>query len=165
MLVPTSCLQCSIETQNPKFCSRSCAAKYNNTVTPKRPPLLNSTCSVCRTPIPTRYRRCTDCKRSRLNSTIADMKGSGNAVKGGNYAYIRGMARTAYAKSGKLYRCAECGYSLHVDICHIRDIKLFSDQTPMYQVNHIDNLIALCKNHHWEFDHGYPLTSVNKDRC
>jgi len=164
VLVPTSCFYCSIETQNPKFCSRSCAAKYNNTVAPKRSPILRF-CSICQIPIQTRRRRCSDCKRSRLNSTIADMKGSGNAVKGGNYAYIRSIARSAYAKSGKAYQCLECGYSLHVDICHIRDINSFSDQTPMYEVNHIDNLIALCKNHHWEFDHGYRLTSVNKDRC
>ena len=32
----TKCLICNTDTQNPKFCSRSCAAKHNNHKIPKR---------------------------------------------------------------------------------------------------------------------------------
>lgn len=31
-----NCVQCGKNTQNPKFCSRSCSASYNNTKSPKR---------------------------------------------------------------------------------------------------------------------------------
>jgi len=34
--VVVKCIQCSNDTTNPKFCSRSCAATYNNTVKPKK---------------------------------------------------------------------------------------------------------------------------------
>jgi len=30
------CLECNIETENPKFCSKSCSAKFNNKKFPKR---------------------------------------------------------------------------------------------------------------------------------
>ena len=50
--------------------------------------------------------------------------------------------------------CDHCGYSYHVDICHIRDLSSFDDQTPVSIVNDLSNLVALCKNHHTEFDNG-----------
>lgn len=43
------CTQCNNETQNPRFCSRSCAATYNNKKYPKRK--LQGTCLVCVAPI------------------------------------------------------------------------------------------------------------------
>jgi predicted restriction endonuclease len=45
-----------------------------------------------------------------------------------------------------------CGYDKHVDICHVVDIKAHSDETLISDINAITNLVALCKNHHWEFD-------------
>src|SRR4051794_27025032 len=40
------CPVCGQKTRNPKFCSRSCAAKMNNILVPKRK--LGGKCSVCR---------------------------------------------------------------------------------------------------------------------
>ena len=40
------CQFCKTETENPKFCSRSCAAKYNNTAFPKRIQ-QPSICKIC----------------------------------------------------------------------------------------------------------------------
>jgi len=51
--------------------------------------------------------------------------------------------------------CAVCGYDLHVEVCHIKDIKWYPDDTLVAVINHLDNLVALCKNHHWEFDSGH----------
>lgn len=53
-----------------------------------------------------------------------------------------------------------CGYDRHVDICHKRDIADFPDNTLLKTVNHIDNLVALCPTHHWEFDNGYLVGAV-----
>src|SRR5204863_3392979 len=52
------CPVCSIKTRNPKFCSRSCAAKQNNVLVPKRK--LAGACAVCQVPVPRRHRYCPD---------------------------------------------------------------------------------------------------------
>jgi predicted restriction endonuclease len=41
-----------------------------------------------------------------------------------------------------------------VDIAHRKPVSKFSDDTRVSEINDISNLAALCKNHHWEFDHG-----------
>jgi predicted restriction endonuclease len=87
--------------------------------------------------------------------TLSELKSSGNANRGGRYPYIRELSRKSYIKSGLPMRCHVCDYDLHIDICHIHDIKDFSEDTPISVINHLDNLLALCKNHHWEFDHGH----------
>lgn len=50
--------------------------------------------------------------------------------------------------------CSNCGYSKHIQLCHIKPIKDFSDDTLLKDVNSPDNIIQLCPNCHWEFDHG-----------
>ena len=47
-----------------------------------------------------------------------------------------------------------CGYSIHYEVRHIRAVKSFPDTATMAEVHNINNLIALCPNHHWEFDNG-----------
>jgi len=49
--------------------------------------------------------------------------------------------------------CLVCGYLKHTDACHIKDIKDFKDDDKISEINHPKNIIPLCKNHHWEFDH------------
>lgn len=82
------------------------------------------------------------------------MRGMGNANAGGKYPYIRRLSRNKYLASDKPKCCVVCGYDTHFDVAHIKDIKSFSDDSLISDVNSIDNLIALCKNHHWEFDNG-----------
>lgn len=55
-----------------------------------------------------------------------------------------------------------CGYSKHVEICHVKDICEFSIETLITEINSIKNLKALCPTHHWEFDHGY-LELINDE--
>lgn len=50
--------------------------------------------------------------------------------------------------------CFRCGYSKHVDLCHIKAVSEFNENTPIKQVNSLSNLIHLCKNCHWEYDNG-----------
>lgn len=42
----------------------------------------------------------------------------------------------------------------HVECAHIKNISDFKLSDKLSDVNHIDNLIWLCPNHHWEFDFG-----------
>lgn len=160
-----NCINCTTETTNPKFCSRSCSASYTNKVAPKRQ-ITEKFCKRCGgslgvIPSGEKERRiCDGCKIPRTypdinEQTKGDLKGQGNANRGGRYPYIRTLSRRAYINSGKGMECAVCGYSLHVDVCHVKDVKSFPDSATVAEINDIDNLIALCKNHHWEFDNGY----------
>ena len=51
--------------------------------------------------------------------------------------------------------CAKCGYDKHVELCHIKDIANFDDDSLLSEVNSRNNIIQLCPNCHWEFDNGY----------
>jgi predicted restriction endonuclease len=63
------------------------------------------------------------------------------------------MARRVYRNSGRPFACVLCEYATHVDICHVKDIRSYAHGTPYSVINDQANLIALCRNHHWEFDH------------
>lgn len=39
-------------------------------------------------------------------------------------------------------------------MCHIRAVSDFSDDALISEINDISNLIALCPNHHYEYDAG-----------
>ena len=65
---------------------------------------------------------------------------------------IRKHAHNVYYRSGKEKCCKVCGYSKYVDVCHVKDVKDFDGDALISEINHIDNLVALCKNHHVEFD-------------
>lgn len=158
------CLNCKQETINPKFCCRSCAASYNNRAYPKRQQ-TEKFCKRCRLSLGVfssnlRERRiCDNCRLRKQHpnantQTKGELRGQGNANRGGRYPYIRILSRKAYKASGRPMVCFVCGYSLHVDICHIRDVKDYPDDALVADINALTNLIALCKNHHWEFDHG-----------
>lgn len=67
---------------------------------------------------------------------------------------IRKFAENVYKNSGKQCQCAICGYDKHIEIAHIKAVSDFSDSSTIEEINSIDNLIALCPNHHWEYDNG-----------
>jgi len=46
-----NCLRCNTETTNPKFCSKSCAAAWNNSHSTKRPKAARKPCIVCGKPV------------------------------------------------------------------------------------------------------------------
>jgi predicted restriction endonuclease len=56
--------------------------------------------------------------------------------------------------SGLEKKCAICGYSTHVEICHIKSVSSFDESARLSDINSIDNLVYLCPNHHYEFDNG-----------
>ena len=66
---------------------------------------------------------------------------------------IRKDAARNYKKSGKEYICEICGYDTYIEIAHIKAVSEFDDSATMEEINHITNLVALCPNHHWEYDH------------
>lgn len=51
--------------------------------------------------------------------------------------------------------CRSCGYEKYVEIHHIRPLRDFSGDAIVGEINALDNLIALCRNCHWELDKGH----------
>lgn len=65
---------------------------------------------------------------------------------------IQKHARKVYADSDKPKECCVCGYDKHYEVAHIKAVSEFDDEVLVSEINDIDNLIALCPNHHWEYD-------------
>lgn len=150
------CLHCGYGTLNPKFCSRGCAAVVNNRKFPKRTELLKKCAGEgCEEWLPNRVKKrkfCSKCRKPVYDwksSTLAEIQG---ARKYQRSSRVRDWSKAVYAKSGRPYICQHCGYSKHVEICHIKAIHSFPPETPVAVVNDIENLIALCPNCHWEMD-------------
>jgi hypothetical protein len=147
------CPVCGRDTRNPKFCSRSCAAKQNNIRVPKRRPA--GRCSVCGRPVPRRNKYCHEHRPdTRLDRTqpIRDVA-DGSDHPACRHARLRQDARRLYL-STRPYRCVRCGYDKHIEVCHKRALTSFPLDAPISVVNSPDNLVGLCPNCHWEFDHG-----------
>jgi len=77
-----------------------------------------------------------------------------------NYPYntartvIQKQAHKNYEKSGKPYICFFCGYDKYAELAHRVPIKDFPMDALLSDINHIDNLVTLCPNHHREADAG-----------
>lgn len=153
-VVMNQCMECGRQTTNPKFCSRSCAARYTNRFSPKRK-IRAFYCQTCGRPTTHRRKYCDAHQPNALKSyddaTIEDIR---RYAKYQANALIRRLARRAYRVGRLPLHCSVCGYSKHVEICHIHAIEKFPEQTHLSEVNSLNNLVALCPNHHWEFDHG-----------
>lgn len=65
---------------------------------------------------------------------------------------IQKYARITYQNSDKPKKCIICGYDKHYEVAHIVAVSDFDDDTLISEINDINNLIALCPNHHWEYD-------------
>ncbi len=147
------CLFCGAETDNPKFCSSSCAARYNNRAFPKRT-RQRFFCKTCGTEIAYRRSYCENCDPTKpkdfSNVTIAQVRSQARYQAN---AWIRKLARRTFYNSDKPKCCYRCGYTKHFEVCHVKPIQNFPENTPMAVVNSLDNLVALCPNCHWELDH------------
>lgn len=65
---------------------------------------------------------------------------------------LRKHAESVYIKSDLPKCCVVCGYSKHFDVAHRRPVSDFQDSALVSEINDLSNLVALCKNHHWEYD-------------
>lgn len=67
---------------------------------------------------------------------------------------IRKIAKDVYFEHNKHAKCEICGYDKHIEVAHIKAVSEFDDDVTIREINSIGNLIGLCPNHHWEYDHG-----------
>ena len=149
------CPTCKKQHNNPKFCSRSCSAKFTNRTSPKRKP--THTCKDCSAKINSRRARCPVCYEKWKESVSAKDMTLKEAIyskhhKASAFALVRNRARRVIKNLG-IDSCEKCGYNKHVEVAHIKPISSFSEEVLLSQINSRQNLMALCPNCHWEFDH------------
>ena len=138
--IETICLQCNkvffAAKNTQKFCSYQCSCRYNIAINKNKKDAQYIAALLDK----------------NTKTSKADIKNSSSFGEN-RYVKIRYNAQQVYKYSNSLYVCAHCGYDKHVEICHIKAIKDFDDSALISEINSKENLIALCPNCHWEFDH------------
>lgn len=66
---------------------------------------------------------------------------------------IRRHAQKIFMRSGIKQECLLCGYNKYIEVAHIKAVSDFDDSATVAEINDLHNLVPLCPNHHWEFDH------------
>ena len=130
--------KCS-EVRKKVFCGSSCSATYNNRLREKKIKLKKE-------------------KKPIFDYLTGIKKKEFFEIKGIYYkfrAVIRKHAHYIYHQNGGEKKCKICGYDKHIQVCHIKSVSSFSDDSLITDINSKDNLIGLCPNHHWEYDNGY----------
>ena len=157
------CPNCKKETTNPKYCSRSCAAIFTNKLSPKRK--LTKKCSKCENIVRNyRSRLCENHFQEKNFESHEEYKNRTMGFyrskeclkklhKSSIHAHVRGLCGL-WLKHLKTRSCNICGYKLHVELCHIKPLSSFSDDALISEVNSENNVVQLCRNCHWELDHG-----------
>lgn len=159
---PKLCKLCQIPIEYKKrfnlFCSSSHAAIWRNTNTLRTtfgpPPIFANNCKRCDVPIKNRYRYCIACSPVKGRCKVSDQTLKQATYSSGKSASAYGRIRlhAKYILKEREHACQHCGYSKHVEVCHIRAIKAFSADTLISEINNKSNLILLCPNCHWEHD-------------
>lgn len=101
-------------------------------------------CSACREQVKQEK------KDAALDKTLAEAIYTKGHISN-RYAQVRDHCRRLY--EGVFTECQKCGYDKHVEFCHIKPIKDFPQTATIREVNDSENIMALCPNCHWEFDH------------
>ena len=176
-----ACLNCGKPVKN-KYCNTHCQNSYKIVINKAKYYLNPCLCKYCNGIIEYKYRMNKFCSNScsaivsnrtrKIEKVIKIknkvLKTSNNLIKSQNKgkifklsknwqsarSAIRRNACLVFKNSKKEYKCFICGYSHHVEIAHIRPVSDFNAESELSEINNINNLIALCPNHHWEFDHG-----------
>ena len=157
--------ECDKTTLNPKFCSVSCATIYNNRNLPRKKRKRIKQCSrkECANIVyKSSAKLCIEHKDTKIESPLKEktLKEYRNkkSVKGKHASWqnvhVRLLCRIWLKHLTKL-PCKNCNYSNHVELCHIKAVNSFSEDTKLKIVNHEDNVVQLCPNCHWEFDNDY----------
>jgi len=123
-----------------KFCSKSCSGIFNNKNRKKekvakikkiKPPKWDWLISCTKKEVFTKHKNWQSARTS-----------------------IRRHAKFIFDTEIGIYKCKNCNYDKHIEICHINSVSSFNDNTKIIEVNNKNNLMALCPNCHWEYDNG-----------
>lgn len=156
-----SCAMCKTKILRGRKHCPSCLPKYYESVRSNSQRVASKKKVKDRVP----HKKCLVCKKkcfgrtckscyavTMSNYTLKELINK-NSHQSSAFAAVRSRARTVGKNMG-WNACKICGYSKHIEIAHIHPISSFSIDTLISEINHIENLAPLCRNCHWEFDHG-----------
>jgi len=140
------------------FCNSSCASSFNNKKSPKRQKQAKIKLVKIKNPAEKKEEKQKIIKTS-FKKTLNGRTKEDVFNKSINWQAARSIiqrhARATYKSSQKDKCCAKCGYELHYEVCHKKPVSSFNDNANVVEeINNIENLVALCPTHHWEFDNG-----------
>ncbi len=147
------------------FCSRKCSNIYHRKHRHPNPPKIH-TCKMCKgeytnTSGHRSEAYCQACRASVpkefLRSATLEYIHSALCLKGRHPSWANAQVRELNRRWNKELMdlsCANCGYSKHVELCHKKAITDFPESATLEEVNHQSNVVQLCRNCHWELDHG-----------
>lgn len=96
--------------------------------------------------------------------TLGEVRNSYTSKPAFNKA-MRMDARDRLMETGVKYECKICGETRQVDICHIKPISNFNNETRIDIINAPDNNIVLCPLHHRLLDNNIiDLKTMHMDR-
>lgn len=125
-------------------------------------------CPECNSPIELDSKSCRGCSSgsTQIKELSLGQYQQRSSVKGKDPSWKNVHIRTfcrSWNKPLTKHPCQKCGYTLHVELAHIKPVASFSVETKIGDINSPDNLVVLCPNCHWEFDNGYlPLNQIPK---
>lgn len=140
------CLECKSETKNPKFCSKSCAATYNNKSGKYNRRKPEGNCKKCNLKIKSSRSYCDNCYSNSVMHDIKIPLWLNGEWKGGTNSGLSQIIRK-YLLEQNNYSCSKCGFNKN----HPNDGKT------ILEINHINgdgtdhsphNLEVLCPNCH-----------------
>ena len=151
------------------FCNRSCSASFNNKNVSRK---LHNECKSCGKQIDRSITFCSHkCnldflfENGKVSNTTKDDLFNGAVNWQSARSTIVKHANSSFDRSNKKRKCIVCGYDNIINVSHIKAVKDFHGDSLIKEINHPDNLIALCPNHHWEFDNGILLLGDRVINC
>lgn len=148
-----------------KHCGRSCTNKNRTYVkVRKNAKRIRSYCECGSILSGYKSKLCIGCYQEKLKKDLVK-KGNLTSIEDvlkktekyrsmHRYQPIRNDAIRILKAFGLKEECKICGYSAHVEVCHIKGIADFTKDSLLSEVNGLSNLVYLCPNHHWELDNG-----------
>lgn len=113
---------------------------------------------MCAKPIHANRQHCSTHKRVLSRSeyytlTVAEFKAR-NAHQHPSYyrGHLNTLTRLLNAHRPRV--CQACGYSKHIEYCHMQPLSAFEATTTIEEISGPANIFLLCPNCHWEYDHG-----------
>ena len=145
-----------------QYCNSSCSAVCSNAGFKGRNASLRKSikpCPKCGASVdivrdakgkPSKTKLCYACSGTPLEDrTKGELFGSSKNYQSAR-STITHHATNGYKLSGLPNSCKLCGYSLIIHIHHVRPVSSFPDTALISEINSLDNLVALCPNHHYE---------------
>lgn len=146
------------------YCSQSCAAKMNNAKFVKRVRIYPDRFCLCGAKVLPQSNQCKPCWMAEKTEssydrltlvTLFDYKSNSRNESYRYYNKIRQDARCLATKHYNMVKeCQHCGYSIAVELAHIRALSTFPDSATGAEMNARENLVYLCPNHHKEQEKG-----------